>query len=226
MGSDHRPPVAEKRPYKTTEHGVSRSDNYAWMRAENWQAVMHDPAVLDKEIRAHLEAENQYQEALMADTSVMQKTLFSEMKGRIKEDDSSIPLKDGPWAYGVSYVEGGEHPRFVRERPEGSDAIILLDGDAEARDRSYFTIGGCNHSPDHKTIAWSFDDKGSEYFTISFRNSETGNDDKNTIPNTNGGGVWTKASDAFFYTKLDEKPSPFQVVPAHFGVEHTRPTDF
>ncbi len=208
MGSDPKPPVAKKHPLKTTVHEVTRIDYYAWMRADNWQEVMQDPTALDASIRKYLEAENGYQEALMADTTDLQKTLFSEMKGRIKADDSSVPMQDGDWAYGVSYVEGGEHPQFIREQMNGSKRTVLLDGDMEARDTSYFSIGGCSHSPDHKTIAWSCDDKGSEYYTIAFRDSQTGKDGETAIPKTNGGGVWTKQSNGFFYTKLDENHRP------------------
>jgi oligopeptidase B len=73
-----------------------------------------DPSVLDPNIRKHLEAENAYQRALMADTETFRKTLFAEMKGRIKEDDSSVPMADGPFAYGTSYKTGGEQPRYFR----------------------------------------------------------------------------------------------------------------
>ena len=208
MALDSNPPVADKRPQETTIHGVTRTDDYAWLRADNWQAVMQDPAVLDKTIRAYLEAENLHQEAWMADTATLQKTLFGEMRGRIKEDDSSVPLKDGPWAYGVSFVEGGEHPQYIRKGAGGDKTEILLNGDVEAEGKGYFRLGGCNHSPDHKAIAWSYDDKGSEYFTITFRDTKTARDSKKTLSKTSGGGVWTKQSDGYYYTKLDENHRP------------------
>ena len=99
-------PHAPQHPVSDTRHGVTRSDAYAWMRAENWQDMFKDPSRLDGEIRAHLEAENDYQTAWMADTEALRETLFAEMKGRIKEDDSSVPMKDGPFAYGSSFVTG------------------------------------------------------------------------------------------------------------------------
>ena len=86
-----KPPVAEKRPVTSTRHGIVRSDDYAWLRADNWREVMHDPSVLAPDIRAYLEAENAYAEAAMADVEELRLTLFSEMRGRIKEDDSSVP---------------------------------------------------------------------------------------------------------------------------------------
>ncbi|MGH6815998.1 MAG: S9 family peptidase, partial [Hyphomicrobiaceae bacterium] len=73
-------------------------DDYGWLRAGNWQEVLRDPAALAPEIRAHLDAENAYTQAVLADTVGLQRRLFEEMKGRIKEDDSSVPEPDGPWA--------------------------------------------------------------------------------------------------------------------------------
>lgn len=93
-------PVAPKKPVTDTRHGMTRTDDYAWLRAENWQAMFKDPSILDPEIRRHLEAENTYMNAAMADTKDLQKTLFAEMRGRIKEDDSSVPMKDGPLPMG------------------------------------------------------------------------------------------------------------------------------
>ncbi len=107
------PPVAERRRQDLETHGITRCDDYGWLRADNWQEVMRDPGVLAKDIRAYLEAENNYQEEQMADTVSLQEQLFDEMKGRIKEDDSSIPMKDGEWAYGITFVAGGEHAKFI-----------------------------------------------------------------------------------------------------------------
>ena len=84
------PPQTERRPHADTRHDITRIDEYAWLRAENWQEVFRNPAALDPAIRSHLEAENAYQAALMDDTAELRKTLFAEMKGRIKEDDIAI----------------------------------------------------------------------------------------------------------------------------------------
>src|SRR3954449_10069202 len=95
------PPQAERQPTQSTRHGVTRTDDFAWLRATNWQEVMRDPGKLDPAIRAYLEAENAYAGSVLADTVELQATLFAEMKGRIKEDDSSVPAADGPFAYYV-----------------------------------------------------------------------------------------------------------------------------
>ena len=112
-------PVARRKPQTSTHHGVELVDDYVWLRATNWQDVMRDPAALDPEIRAHLDAENAYTDAQLSDTRDLQETLFAEMKGRIKEDDSSVPAPDGTFAYYTSYITGGQYPRVVRQ-PRGN----------------------------------------------------------------------------------------------------------
>ncbi len=205
------PPMAERRPKTLQIHGISRVDDYGWLRADNWQAVMREPDVLAIDIRDYLEAENTYQDAQMADTKALQDTLFDEMKARIKEDDSSIPMRDGEWAYGVSFVTGGEHAKYLRVNTDNNREEILLDGDKEAEGKSYFRIGGVDHSPDHNTIAWSYDDTGSEYFTINFRNTADLSDSEHQITETNGGGVWAKNSDDFLYSRVDENHRPSKI---------------
>ena len=210
------PPVAEKKPVSDTRHGITRTDDYAWMRAENWQAMFKDPSLLDADLRRHLEAENAYMDAAMADTAALQKTLFAEMKGRIKEDDSSVPMKDGPFAYGTAYVTGGEQPRYFRIPREGdhkdeSIRRLLLDGDKEAEGKDYFRLAGLDHTTDHRFGIWGYDDKGSEYFTLRLRNLETGEDLADVIENTGGGGVWAPDGKSFFYTLQDENHRPSKV---------------
>ena len=91
------------------------------------------------------------------------------MRGRIKEDDSSVPAPDGPFAYLRKFREGGQHELFGRTPRDGGDVNIVLDGDALAADHNYFKFGGARHSPDHKLQAWTADTKGSEYFSIRVR---------------------------------------------------------
>ncbi|PRD45781.1 S9 family peptidase [Phyllobacterium phragmitis] len=201
-------PVAAKKPDTDTRHGITRTDNYAWLRAPNWQEVFKDPSVLDPDIRKHLEAENAYQAALMEDTKALQETLFAEMKGRIKEDESSVPYKDGPYAYGTSFKTGGEQPRFFRTPRDGGTETMLLDGDLEAQGKAYFRLSSTDHSPDHKRLVWGFDDKGSEFYSLGVRDLDTLADLDDSIVDTNGGGVWDAASEGFFYTRLDENHRP------------------
>ncbi|WP_454745034.1 S9 family peptidase [Ciceribacter selenitireducens] len=211
-----KPAVAPKKPVSDTRHGITRTDDYAWMRAENWQAMFKDPTLLDAELRRHLEAENAYMEAAMADTKALQKQLFAEMKGRIKEDDSSIPMKDGPFAYGTAFVTGGEQPRYFRiprdaDHKDESQRHLLLDGDKEATGKDYFRLAGIDHTPDHAFGLWGYDDKGSEYFTLRIRDLSTGEDLPDVIENTGGGGAWSPDGKSFFYTLQDENHRPSKV---------------
>ncbi|MBM7045334.1 MULTISPECIES: S9 family peptidase [Rhizobium] len=205
------PPAAPKKPITDTRHGISRSDDYAWLRADNWQAMFKDPSILAPEIRAHLEAENAYMNAAMADTKELQKVLFGEMKGRIKEDDSSVPVKDGPYSYGTLFVTGGEQPHYFRETRDGGDRKLLLNGDKENEGKSYFRLSGLDHSTDHSRGIWGYDDKGSEYFTLKVRDLETGEDLADVLENTGGGGVWAPDGKSFFYTLQDENHRPSKI---------------
>ncbi|MGH6860194.1 MAG: S9 family peptidase [Phyllobacterium sp.] len=201
-------PDAEKKPVSDTRHGITRTDDYGWMRAENWQDVFRDPSTLDPAIRKHLEAENAYQSALMHDTAALQTRLFEEMKGRIKEDDSSVPSKDGPFAYGTSFKIGGRHPRFFRTPRDGGAQTMLLDGDQEADGKAYFSLGSADHSPDHSRMIWGFDDKGSEFYTLKVRDLNTLQDGEETVTDTSGGGVWNAQSSGFYYTRVDANHRP------------------
>src|ERR1700719_3822180 len=104
------PPIAKSKPVERLVHGERLVDDYAWLRASNWRDVVRDPSVLDPEIRGYLEAENRYSEKSFATTAKLRKQLITEMRGRIKEDDSTVPSRDGSYAYFMSYREGGQHP--------------------------------------------------------------------------------------------------------------------
>ena len=169
------PPVAAKRPLRIEQLGRVRIDDYAWLKDERWKAVMRDPSALGPDIRAHLEAENAYTKALMAGTQALQDTLFQEMKGRIKEDDSSVPSPDGPFDYYVRFETGAQHPVHAR-RPRGSDGpeAVLVDVDALARGKAFFEVGHAEHAPRHDLYAYAADDQGSEYYRIEVKDLATG----------------------------------------------------
>jgi oligopeptidase B len=212
-------PEAERRPHADTRHNITRIDEYAWLRAANWQEVFKDPSTLDPAIRAHLEAENTYQAALMEDTVALRKQLFAEMKGRIKEDDSSVPMKDGPYAYGSSFKLGGEQPRYFRVPSGGGAEEIILDGDHEADGKPYFRIGGVDHSSDHRRLLWAFDDKGSEFYSLRVRDLSNGTDLDDRVADTGGSGVWSASNDGFFYTRLDANHRPSKILFHDVGME-------
>jgi len=214
-----KPPRAARRPIVTRHHGTEIVDPYAWLRAENWQDVMRDPGVLDADIRAYLEAENAYTDAELAGTKALQEKLFAEMKGRIKEDDSTVPSPDGAFDYYSSYVRGGQYPLICRRSRGGGQETVLLDGNKEAEGQSYWHLGGLTHSPDHKLLAYAVDDKGSELHTIRFRDLETGRDLPDALPDTRGGFAFANDSRTLFYVRLDANHRPL------FVYRHTIGTD-
>ena len=203
-------PSADIRPHVTTWHGLEKRDDYHWLKDDNWQQVLHDPKLLREDIRSYLEAENAYSASVMDKTKPLQETLFAEIKGRIKEDDSSVPSPDGPWLYLSSHVKGGQYPLIKRKPRTGGDEVVLFDGNAMAEGKPYFSFGGIAISPDHAQAAWSYDDKGSEFYTLKFRDLAKGEDSAYELTNTGGGAVWSPDQKHIYYTLQDENHRPLQ----------------
>ena len=211
------PPVA-KREMKTIEQvGRTRIDPYNWMKDENWQQVMQDPSVLRADIREYLEAENAFTKAKLEEPlDGLKEELFQEMRGRIKEDDSSLPSIHGPYAYLTKFRTGGEYPIIARKAAAdiyNTDAEdeILLDGDAMGEGKAYFSFNDVEHSPNHKLIAYAVDEQGSEFYTIRFKNLETGETLPDVIENTYGSFVWGANSDRVFWIERDNEGRPSAV---------------
>ncbi|TMI99374.1 MAG: S9 family peptidase [Alphaproteobacteria bacterium] len=210
-------PRAERHPRSSTWHGITLTDDYAWLRAENWREVMRDPSKLEPKIGAYLAQENDYTKAALGHTEALQQTLFTEMKGRIKEDDSTVPSPDGPLAYYIRYREGGQHPVVCRQPREGGTEQVMLDGDALAVGKPFFQLGGMAHSPDHRLLAWSADDKGSEIDTLRVRDLGSGEDLPDILPEVSGSPVWIDDSSAFYYVRLDDNHRPSRIYRHRLG---------
>ncbi len=211
------PPVAARRPHRIEQLGRVRVDDYAWMKDENWQQVMRDPKVLCADIRAHLEAENAYTEAMLAGTKALQAKIFEEMKGRIKEDDASVPEADGPWDYYSRYAMGAQHPILAR-RPRGPKSEngvdgeqVLLDIEALAKPHAYYSVGHAEHSADHALYAWAEDDQGSEYYRIRVKDLATGAVLDQAIETTTGDFAISPCSAWVFWTWRDEHGRPARI---------------
>ena len=213
-------------------HGITLSDDYHWLRAENWQDVMRDPSLLDAEIREYLEAENAYTESEMAGTEALQETLFAEMRGRIKEDDSSVPSPHGEWAYYSSYTEGAEYPLLCRipradldnlkynpetEEPIDPGGSVLLDCNTLADGHDYFSLGGAAHTNDHALMVYGIDVNGSERYTLRVRDLTSGKELADEVPETSGGATWHPDRSAFYYTELDENLRPLKIMRHKLG---------
>ncbi len=204
-------PAAQKRTTTTSVHGTTLTDDFTWLRAENWQEVMRKPSALDAEIRGYLEAENAYTAAQLQGTLPLQKKLFAEMKARMKQDDSTVPAPDGDFEYFTSFVAGGQYPLLQRRKRNGRKETVLVDGNAEAKGKAYWDIGGSEHSPDQRLLAYAVDDKGSELYTLRFRDMKTGVDLPDVITDTRGDVIWANDSKTVFYVRLDDNHRPLYV---------------
>ena len=221
------PPRAKKIEHTQTLHGLTRSDPYRWLRDDNWQRVMREPDTLAQPIREHLEAENAFTAHMLAPAEPLRRRLFEELKGRVKEDDSSVPAKDGPFDYYVRYELGSQHPRYCRRPTRGRvsaqgrttpspDEQVLFDADAAAKQHAYFSAAAVEHSRSHRLLAYAVDTKGSEYYDIAFKELDTGRVLPDRIESTSGGLVFA-GDDTVFYTAVDENHRPSKVYRHRLG---------
>ena len=197
------PPLAAKRPTSVTHHGITMTDDYAWLRDPGY------PEVSDAEVLAHLEAENAWFEARMAAQQPVIERLFTEMRGRIKEADKSVPQKDGDWLYWIEYEEGAEYKKWWR-RPvaaahDGSADELILDEVALAHGLEYFQLGAISISRDGRLLAWAVDDNGSERFTARIKVIATGEVLPDEIPGTLSALVWVAGDKALVYSLANEQ---------------------
>ena len=215
------PPIAKTKDHFSTNHNIKHNDPYNWLRADNWQEVMQQPEKLDNEIRSYLEAENNYfEENFGKKNEKISKEIYQEIRARIKEDNSSVPFPHDEFSYSTKMLIGKQYAQFIRTPRNGGKETILLDCNIEAGE-GYFGFGGASHSPDHKLLLWSFDNKGSEYYTIFVRDLKTGKELDDKIENANGGGVWANDSKSFYYTELDKNHRPFRVLKHILGTKQT-----
>ena len=206
------PPVAKKVPVRIEQLGRVRVDDYQWMKDDNWQAVLRDPSLIKADVKEHLTAENAYREAMMASTLPLQAQMFEEMKGRIKEDDSSVPAADGPWEYYVRYNTGDQHPLYCR-RPRGrSDGeVILLDCNKLAEGKAYSEVSATEHSPDHALFGYAEDAQGSEVYKIYVKDLATGEVLPDPIESASANFTFSPDSQWIFWTNRDDNGRPDKI---------------
>jgi oligopeptidase B len=207
------PPRPRREPKRIEQLGRVRTDDYAWMKDDDWQQVLRDPAKVKAEVRKHLSAENAYVAAVLAGAEGLQARMFEEMKGRIKEDDASVPDPDGPFEYFSRYELGAQHPRHLR-RPRGGengDELMLLDEEASAKGHAYYAVGAAEHSPDHALYAWAEDVQGSEYYRIFVKDLATGETLPGAIDNAYGAFAFSPDSAWLYWIWRDESARPSKV---------------
>ena len=214
-------PVAPQKPQPDTHHNITRTDEYAWLRDPNWQQVMRQPETLKPEIAAHLQAENDFTEAVMQQSGDLRDTLFDEMRGRLREDESTPPAPQGAWAWLTKYEPGGEHPQICRSLRNGDQREIILNGNALSAGLDYFKLGGVEAAPDQNRLAWAADIKGSEYFTLKIRDIESGADLPDCLENTSGGMAWSACGEFLFYVQVDDNHRPNRVMRHRLGTKQT-----
>ncbi|MDQ2764068.1 MAG: S9 family peptidase, partial [Pseudomonadota bacterium] len=193
------PPVAERRPHSFTAHGITIDDPYAWIKDPGY------PEVTDKNVLAYIEAENAYFETVMAPHKPLTDRLYEEMKGRIKEDDSSVPQKDGDWLYWTSFETGGEYRKWWRKPVAGGEDILILDEPALAEGKEYFRLGAFSVSENGRYLAYAIDDNGSERFEVRVKDLADGQHLPDVIPGMLSEIVWTSDSTGFLYGLANEQ---------------------
>jgi oligopeptidase B len=193
------PPVAARRPHTATHHGRTIVDDYAWLRDPGY------PTVEDADVLAYLGEENAYFEAAMAPLASEVDALFAELKGRIQDNDASVPRRDGAWLYWWAFAPGAQYRCWWRRRADGTgDDEAIVDEAAEAAGHDYFRLGALAISPDGRLAAWSADANGAERFTLRIRDLATGADIETVSTIANGAVVWTAGSDAIAYTEVND----------------------
>ncbi|MFL6760072.1 S9 family peptidase [Sphingomonas sp.] len=192
------PPKAEQRPYTYERHGVTIEDPWHWLRDPKYPQV-DDPGVL-----AYLKAENAFFDGWKAQHQGLIDQLFEEMKGRIKEDESSVPIRDGDWLYWWAFKPGAQYRTWYRKPVRGGDDQVLLDEPVEAEGREYFRLGALEVSPDGKLLATLADYDGSERFELRIRDLATGKDVETVTKVGIGQPVWASDSGGIVFTEVND----------------------
>ncbi len=193
MTPEHTPPTASIKPKKLEKHGDVRTDNYYWLNERE------NPEVID-----YLNAENEYYKKMTEHTEEFRKDLFEEMKGRIKEDDSSVPYFYNGYYYITRYEKGKDYPIYARKKGNlGAEEEIMFDCNEMAKGHDYFQLGGLNVSEDNKWVAFGVDTVSRRQYTIQVKNLLTNEILPLKIENTTGGSTWAGDNNTLFYTRKD-----------------------
>lgn len=195
MSKSIEAPTAKKIEKRLEKHGDIRTDYYYWLNDRE------NPEVID-----YLNKENDYLQATLAHTESFQESLFEEMKGRIKEDDASVPYKYNGYWYITKYEKGKDYPIYTRKK-EALDAEeeLLFDCNEMAKGHAYFRLVGLNISPDNEKIAFGVDTVSRRKYTIQIKNLKTGEVYPEKLENTTGGSTWANDNKTLFYTRKDEQ---------------------
>ena len=204
MNKDVKTPKAEIQAKSLTIHNSTRIDNYFWMRLTDEQKIAKNKDAQTQKVEAYLNSENEYFDKVTASTNNFQKELFEEMKGRIKEDDTSVPYFRNQYFYITRFEKGSQYPIYSRKKETlEAKEEVLFNVNEEAEGHEYFQLGGLNVSPDNNLVAFATDTVSRRQYTIQIKNLETGKILSDKIENTTGGSVWSNDNKTLFYTKKD-----------------------
>ncbi len=200
------PPVAVEKPY-TVKGPVDRNDAYYWLR---------DDTRKNPEMLAHLKAENAYADAMLASTKPLQETLFSEIVGRIKQDDSSVPVRDRGYYYYSRFATGADYPLIARKRGSlSAREEVLLDQPAMAKGLGYFAVGDTAVSQDNRLLAYALDTVGRRQYVMKVKDLGTGRTLEDNVPNAEPNLVWADDNRTIYYIEKDPVTLLSKRVKAH-----------
>ena len=201
---DVAPPVAKKSPKEFNLHGDTRVDNYYWMRLTDEQKEAETPDEQTQDVLNYLNAENDYLKAKMKHTETVQQELFDEITGRIKQDDSSVPVSFNGYTYYSRFEEGQDYPLYCRkENSDDASEEIMLNGPEMAKGKSYFSIGSRTVSENNQILAFSVDTVSRRQYTILIKDLKTGEILEDRIDDTTGSITWSNDNKTIFYAKQD-----------------------
>ena len=198
-------------------HNEELIDNYSWIKQKNWKDVILDPNKLNTPVKKYLDEENLFKEEQLKDIKDIEKKLFEELKSKIKNEDNSVPKKDGDYYYAYKYNKNSEYPIYYRKNIKNNFEEIILDCEKKSKTHSYFNVAAISHSHNHKYLAYNIDTNGSEYFSIFIENIETKEILSPEIKNTTGDIIWSLDNNYIFYVGLDQNHRPTKVFKHKIG---------
>ena len=198
-------------------HNEELIDNYSWIKQKNWKEVILDPNKLNTSVKRYLDEENLFKEEQLKDIKDIEEKLFEELKSKIKNEDNSVPKKDGDYYYAYKYNKNSEYPIYYRKNIKNNFEEIILDCEKKSKTHSYFNVAAISHSHNHKYLAYNIDTNGSEYFSIFIENIETKEILSPEIKNTTGDIIWSLDNNYIFYVGLDQNHRPTKVFKHKIG---------
>jgi oligopeptidase B len=198
-------------------HNEELIDNYSWIKQKDWKEVILNPNKLNAEVKKYLDEENLFKESQLKDIKDIEKKIFEELKSKIKNEDNSVPKKDGDYFYGYKYNKNSEYPIYYRKNIIKNSEEIILDCEKKSKTYAYFNVASISHSHNHKSVAYNIDTNGSEYFSIFVEDIDKKEILSPEIKNTTGDIIWSLDNNYIFYVGLDQNHRPTKVFKHKIG---------